>query len=936
MHLSNANKILLLIFIILLAFALRLYHLDYQSFWSDEGISVLRAQQSVPEIIETLPADHVPLYFIALHYWIPLTGESDFALRLFSVLASMLVIPFIYRLGKELFNSPTGLIAALITAINPFQIYYAQETRMYAQGITFTLAAVCFLTLAFKKNRLRDWVGYALFTTLSLYTHYYTVLIPFAMVIFYFSKYLLNLATEPFPRPSFSSFMRSLLPILHTRFVYVHLIIAVLYAAWLPFILRLLQHTGWRTPGNPLKIPFSCFIAYSAGYAIPPEARYWVVIGFGLLLALGIFLIVKHLSLENPESLLVIFYLFVPIGTVVAIFLFRKPDFHPRYLSVVTPAYYLILAYSIAAPLYAVWRTPRPEILKILPPLSYLLAATSYLITFAALILYIYYSDSPYSKPDFKDVARHIEAHTRPGDGILADGPDPEKVFLRYYDGALPTYDSRWIEQRNAEDVDAYLSDLLEKHTRLWVILYFHQPAAFEHWLSQNAYIAYHDWFHGIRLYLYSAPQPDAPKRELEIGAQRANLDSPIELAKAEYHPAPVPSGKVVNLALYWRAVQPVAGDYKVSARLTDAAGHVYRQHDRRPLDGFYNTSEWQAGEIITDHYGLLLPTGTPPSEYWVEIKMYDPVDWRAIVETRLGPIEVTVSLWDPAKPPDIQYPHHISFNDRVILYGYDLPGDTVRAGDTLPITLLWRVLSCELRRDEGECNYQFQLWLENKGGDRVAELAVDVSKLTGKLVRDYFNLSVSSAVESGKCRLWLDVIDVDTGESLFGAPTVLTTLEVVSREHIYEEPTSATPLTARIGKAVELRGYAVHGLYEYNKAAFVPGDTIELTLYWKCRAAMDERYKVFVHLLDEQGQIQGQHDSEPGNGGLPTNSWVKDEILTDIHEVPIKDAAPPGTYSFAVGMYDGETGERLPAYDATGARLPDDRIILGKIAVEK
>ena len=72
--------------IVLVAFSLRAFHLDYQSLWSDEGISLLRAAQSLGELWRNMPVEHVPGYFLLLHLWMRYTSESDFALRYLSLL----------------------------------------------------------------------------------------------------------------------------------------------------------------------------------------------------------------------------------------------------------------------------------------------------------------------------------------------------------------------------------------------------------------------------------------------------------------------------------------------------------------------------------------------------------------------------------------------------------------------------------------------------------------------------------------------------------------------------------------------------------------------------------------------------------------------------------------------------------------------------------
>ena len=59
--------------LVLIAFVLRAYRLDFQSLWSDEGISLLRAAQTLPDLWRNMPVEHTPGYFVLLHFWMAAT-----------------------------------------------------------------------------------------------------------------------------------------------------------------------------------------------------------------------------------------------------------------------------------------------------------------------------------------------------------------------------------------------------------------------------------------------------------------------------------------------------------------------------------------------------------------------------------------------------------------------------------------------------------------------------------------------------------------------------------------------------------------------------------------------------------------------------------------------------------------------------------------------
>ena len=138
--------ILLLLLILALAAGLRFYNLGSQSLWSDEGNSAALATRSLVQIAQDAAHDiHPPLYYWLLRLWTSVFGLSEFALRSLSAVLGTLLVLVIYGLGARLFNRTTGLAAAFIAAIAPFQVYYSQEARMYILvALEAALAALLF------------------------------------------------------------------------------------------------------------------------------------------------------------------------------------------------------------------------------------------------------------------------------------------------------------------------------------------------------------------------------------------------------------------------------------------------------------------------------------------------------------------------------------------------------------------------------------------------------------------------------------------------------------------------------------------------------------------------------------------------------------------------------------------------------------------------
>src|SRR6266478_5921113 len=148
---SVHNKVLLLLVLVsLLALALRLYQIDRESFWLDEAFSYWAASNSSEDIIfrQETRDDNPPFYYLVLHYWMKMLGESDWAIRFLSAIFGVLAIPIVFQLGKQLFNDHFGLIAALFLAVSPFHIQYSQEARSYSLYFFLTSLSHFFLGYA--------------------------------------------------------------------------------------------------------------------------------------------------------------------------------------------------------------------------------------------------------------------------------------------------------------------------------------------------------------------------------------------------------------------------------------------------------------------------------------------------------------------------------------------------------------------------------------------------------------------------------------------------------------------------------------------------------------------------------------------------------------------------------------------------------------------
>jgi hypothetical protein len=112
-----------------------------------------------------------PLSFLAS--WLTTrVGSSPELLRLPALLAGTATIPLIYRLGVKTVGRRAALLAAALTTLSPFMIYYSAEARAYGLLMFLVLCAVLSLLEALDRGLRRYWLLYALFAAAAFYTHY--------------------------------------------------------------------------------------------------------------------------------------------------------------------------------------------------------------------------------------------------------------------------------------------------------------------------------------------------------------------------------------------------------------------------------------------------------------------------------------------------------------------------------------------------------------------------------------------------------------------------------------------------------------------------------------------------------------------------------------------------------------------------------------------
>lgn len=647
-----------LIVILALAALLRFYLLDGQSFWNDEGNSARIAERSLPLITEGAAGDiHPPLYYYLLHGWRSLFGSSEFALRSLSAVLGVLLVGLTFLIGRRVFGAGVGVLAALLAAINPFQIYYSQEARMYMLLAVIGAAATWLLF-----RLLMDWhteeqatgrgrwssvllhLSLTLLYAAGLYTHY-----AFPFIIF---THLVIVAMGA--RVRRQSIKRL------TPWIGVTAAAGVLFIPWLPIAIR--QITTW--PSTPSSQNMGAMLLDTARlYLLGPTFPSAEAVT--ALIISGFFLII---SLWNPDfderraddaqplphalrTGAIWLWWLVPVALIFGLGLFKES--YLKFLLIGSAAFCVLLARGIGTALgIARGALLMPRALAGQP-----LAAWSWTLVVAFLCapiavptaqsLHNYYFDPAYARDDYRSIAREIQTRQRPGDAIILNSANQWEVFTYYYPDGPNVYPLPRNRPLDPAAVEAELADLAQKFDRVFVLYWGESEAdpdrVIETWLETHTYKAAERWINAIRFVTYAIPAQLSDRPAQPIGARfgaHITLDG-YTLPVKQFQP-----GDILQLDLFWRIDARLDTRYKVFVHVLDANGQIVAQTDREPGGGLNPTTNWEPGASIIDRYGVLLPENAPNGGYTIEIGLYDFDNVRLRIEgdgdaLKLGTVEV-------------------------------------------------------------------------------------------------------------------------------------------------------------------------------------------------------------------------------------------------------------------------------------------------------
>jgi hypothetical protein len=543
------------------------------------------------------------------------------------------------------------------------------------------------------------------------------------------------------------------------------------------------------------------------------------------------------------------------------------------------------------------------------------------------------------------------------GDSLFAKhyprlgGADVDEESSRGQNVLIYEFRGKWNPAEEAytysttEQVARLLKQMRTVCRRVWYVRYpEYEPDGYVKLLEKQGLLLKRKTYPHVEVLLY---QLATLQVERSLGLQYGNV------RLLGYGPTdPLPAwGRDGGLSMAWEVAQPVVEDYSTFLHLYDAHGHRIAQGDARLVDeALRPTSEWEPGVPKTVLYHLSIPPGTPPGKYELAVGVYD-VDTghrlpllgdgeesegkSARLQVQVGAPRIADSSGAGNTVLAIAHDLEREVVPGLKVLGYDLEHEAILSGDALPIRLAWETT------DEMEQDYRLQLGLRDNEGvvhtvhtfELVATDYPTSRWRAGELLQAWYYVPVAEDLPTGEMTLMVNLLS-EHGQPARAQPVAVTTVWLQSRQPGFQAPEHIGERRGiELGDKIVLLGHDAEPTVR-------AGDDLQVTVYWQAtqegqRMPIKESYKTFVHLYDGQGAIVAQQDRVPGLGARPTTTWERGEVVGDRLLVPIDSHTPVGRYQLAIGLYDQETGKRLPPHGPDGQRLAGDRIPLGEVAIE-
>ncbi len=599
---ETQNSKLILAAITLLAFWARVQNLTYHSIWFDESISIRWAQSSYARIWDVsmhLVEDRLPpLYYLWLKAWTGVAGFSEFSLRYLSVLMGVLLIPLIFALGAKIANRRVGTLAALLTALNPFLIWYSQEARMYALSVLVATLAVFAFLRATESGAQRWWWVFGGAALAGLYTHLYSAFLLPALAIWFLCN----------PKR------------LRRYWLAFGVTMAGVSLAFAPLAWAIWRFSGESTAGNPLvgmgARAWGLFRNFTIWQAhLSPSATQTV------LAALAFFALVGTLSaLRRRGGRLLVLLLLMPFA-VASVLMLRSElaFFGERYFIVMVP--WLLLIQAMGAEAFS----------KIGARRIWMPIGAGVLVVATVIPLPGQWSVAA-SKEAWRQTLSYLTAHAQPADVVFIH-PEWVRFPYQYYAKKMET-PGRTAAYFFSVDAQTNLDDPLngvvdETPSVVWLIeSHIDEPdpdRRVENWFAARYPLVTELYPPGVILKAYAphyqlekVPNTATPIDKIFANGVRLQAfetpDTALPAQESLFHP---PSNWI-HVTLYWALAKDPATDAEPFVHLVDSAGQVWGASLTRSNDAWhiFPPVRWMAGQIIRHDVDVNLNPATPLGDY--------------------------------------------------------------------------------------------------------------------------------------------------------------------------------------------------------------------------------------------------------------------------------------------------------------------------------
>ncbi len=308
-----------------------------------------------------------------------------------------------------------------------------------------------------------------------------------------------------------------------------------------------------------------------------------------------------------------------------------------------------------------------------------------------------------------------------------------------------------------------------------------------------------------------------------------------------------------------------------------------------------------------------------------------------------IAPVYASPTLLTSADLPSEARPVDLTYVRRVKLVGYQVEPPVARPGEKVDVTLYWQAL------DLIPENFSLFVHLFGRDNQRIGTIDTypglgnyPTSRWQpGEIIQDNYPIRVApDAAAPTLVRVsvgWYDFYGTREGIHALdsaGRPTTTAgTFKLIPQS--WPRPEAAYHVGANFNNVITLVGYDIDFVMNganpsRHEAARATGQLLNLTLYWQCQTRPPADFTVFVHVLDEGGNIVTQMDRPPLNGDYPTSVWDPGEVIVDSLAVPLTtpelldSTASSRELWLRIGLYRPEDGSRLPVLGPDGQVIAD------------